>query len=426
MATARQKWGYGGYADVLRTRGGVANRVASNVAQPELVQPGKWHCVEYYAKLSQPGRDNGRLKLWVRGKLVCDLPGLPLVDRKHAGILLNHWMFGPYFHGGSHKEQFNYLDALVIATEYVGTFEQQGNQPPRARLTHTRDWGRMTARFDAAASADPDGTIAEFAWDFGDGRTASGRSVEHAYRRLGDYLVKLTVVDRQGESHQARLPIAVAQNVGSGNGLRAEYYRGQQFEGRPVVRTERQIDFRRQGWAGRFLRGEVGDPRGDHYCCRWTGLRMSTCLADRPGALRLRGKSTLSMEPDSEIGLDLWCGVWEIDGGGVEINVGDLEFWGNKFQDATNAKAGERVGAGLAVLKLTGDGVSTIHARAVDFVDAAVLDVSGLKTPAGTYMVIDGKSLKGKALRFAAGTDTDRWRLRFDEARADLLLERTP
>jgi len=180
-------------------------------------------------------------------------------------------------------------------------------------------------------------------------------------------------------------------------------------------------------WGPRFFARSTGSEiavDGGTLIAR-QGLRTSTSLADRPGALRLSGKATLSMEPDAEIGFDLWCGVWEIDGGRAEINVGDVEFWGNKFQDATNAKTGERVGAGLAVLKLTGDGVSTIHARAVDFVDAAVLDVSGLKVPAGTYTIIDGKSLGRKALRFAAGTDTKRWRLRFDEARADLLLERT-
>lgn len=181
-------------------------------------------------------------------------------------------------------------------------------------------------------------------------------------------------------------------------------------------------------WGPRFFARSTGSEivlNGGKLIAR-RGLRMSTCLADRPGALRLRGKATLSMEPDAEIGFDLWCGVWEIDGGRVEINIGDLEFWGNKFRRATNAKTGQPVGAGLAVLKLTGNGVSTIHARAVDFVDAAVLDVSGLTAPAGTYTVIDGKSLKQKALRFAAGTDTDRWSFRFDEARADLLLERTP
>jgi len=118
VATARQKWGYGGYGQVLRKHGGVANRVAYNVSKADKVELGKWHCVEYYAKLSDPGKENGRLKLWVNGKLVCDLGGLPLIDENHAGIFFNHWMLGPYFHNGSHKEQWNYLDSLVISTRY--------------------------------------------------------------------------------------------------------------------------------------------------------------------------------------------------------------------------------------------------------------------------------------------------------------------
>jgi hypothetical protein len=140
VATARQKWGYGGYSHVLRKHGGVANRLPLNVQPPDKVQPGKWHCVEYYAKLSDAGKENGRLKLWVNGKLVSDLPGVPLVDERHAGILFNHWMLGPYFHGGSHKVQHNYLDSLVIATEYIGTLQQKGNQPPRAWFSQTREW----------------------------------------------------------------------------------------------------------------------------------------------------------------------------------------------------------------------------------------------------------------------------------------------
>jgi hypothetical protein len=276
VATARQQWGYGGYADVLRKHGGVANRVAFNVARPDLVEPDNWHCVEYYARLSEPGGTNGQLKLWVNGRLVCDLPELPLVDRDHAGIRFNHWMLGPYFHGGSHQEQWNYLDALVIATQYVGTLQQRGNQPPRARLTYTRPWRSMTADFDASRSADPDGATAAFSWDFGDGETGSGESVQHTYRQPGDYTVRLTVRDRQGEKDTAQLPVAVAEDVGSGNGLKAEYYEGENLQGEPIVRVEHRIAFRRRGWDGRFLRGEVGDRNGDHYSCRWTGLLQPT------------------------------------------------------------------------------------------------------------------------------------------------------
>lgn len=156
------------------------------------------------------------------------------------------------------------------------------------------------------------------------------------------------------------------------------------------------------------------------------GLWMSTCDANRPGALRLRGQATFTSEVDSKYGINIWCGIWEIDGGRAEINVGDIEFWGDKFKDATNTKTNRQVGAGLAVLKLTGEGISTIHARNVDFVDAAVLDVSELKITAGTYKIIDGITIRGTKLRFAAGTKTDQWSFKFDKANGDLLLTLTP
>jgi len=279
VATARQKWGYSGYAQVLRKHGGVANRVAYNVSRADKVKLGEWHCVEYYAKLSDPGVENGHLKLWVNGKLVSDLDGLPLVDEEHGGILFNRWMLGPYFHNGSHKEQWNYLDNLVISTGYIGTLEQNGNRPPRAHFTYERDWGSMMAKFDATRSADPDGEIAKFSWDFGefsDGKTGEGETVQHTYSRAGEYTVKLTVADDKGQTHSTEMEISVAPDVGSGNGLQAEYYDSKELEGKPIYRVERQIAFQRRGWAGRFLRGEVGDNNGDHYSCRWTGFLQPT------------------------------------------------------------------------------------------------------------------------------------------------------
>ncbi len=152
------------------------------------------------------------------------------------------------------------------------------------------------------------------------------------------------------------------------------------------------------------------------------GLRMSTCDANRPGKLALRGKATFTSESNSRYGIDIWCGIWEIEGGRAKINVGDIEFWGNKFKDAVNTKAETRVGSGLSVLKLTGDGVSTINARKIDFVDAAVLDVSSLSVPAGTYKVIDAVTIARTNLRFAQGTDTRKWSLEFDPPTGDLIL----
>lgn len=52
--------------------------------------------------------------------------------------------------------------------------------------------------FDASASHDDDGGIVGYAWDFGDGSTASGINVRHSFRASGSYPVKLTVTDNMG------------------------------------------------------------------------------------------------------------------------------------------------------------------------------------------------------------------------------------
>jgi PKD repeat protein len=70
------------------------------------------------------------------------------------------------------------------------------NAAPSASFTaETAD---LRATFDATASADPDGTIASYAWNFGDQATATGATTDHTYREAGDYLVSLTVTDNRG------------------------------------------------------------------------------------------------------------------------------------------------------------------------------------------------------------------------------------
>ncbi|MBL7081597.1 MAG: PKD domain-containing protein [Candidatus Omnitrophica bacterium] len=54
--------------------------------------------------------------------------------------------------------------------------------------------GTETA-FDCSASYDPDGDNLNYFWDFGDGASARGVKVSHAYSRSGTYKVKLVVND---------------------------------------------------------------------------------------------------------------------------------------------------------------------------------------------------------------------------------------
>jgi len=270
--------GYGPHDSIVfaGSYGGAANRTPFNVDPPDKVKPGEWHCVEYRARLSDPGRENGRLTLWVNGKLVSDLPGLPLVDEKHAGILFDHWMLGPYFHGGSHREQHNYLDCLVISTDYIGTIEQKGDQPPRAWFATARAWGSMTAEFDASRGADPDGQVRLFSWEFGDGSSGLGEKVSHTYGGEGEYTVTLTATDGGGQAHSFRRTVTMGKTIGSGGGLKAEYFDGEGLEGRAAIEVAGPIAFRRRGWDGRYLSSRRGDENGDHFSCRWTGFLQPT------------------------------------------------------------------------------------------------------------------------------------------------------
>ena len=51
---------------------------------------------------------------------------------------------------------------------------------------------------DGTGSTDADGTIASYAWNFGDGATGTGATVTHTYTAAGPYTVTLTVTDDDG------------------------------------------------------------------------------------------------------------------------------------------------------------------------------------------------------------------------------------
>ncbi|WP_108718056.1 S-layer family protein [Miniimonas sp. S16] len=56
----------------------------------------------------------------------------------------------------------------------------------------------LTVAADASASADSDGAISTYAWEFGDGATATGASTSHTYADSGTFTVKLVVTDNRG------------------------------------------------------------------------------------------------------------------------------------------------------------------------------------------------------------------------------------
>jgi hypothetical protein len=56
----------------------------------------------------------------------------------------------------------------------------------------------VAVTFDGSGSDDPDGSIAAYDWDFGDGSVGSGKTPSHTYTAANIYNVTLTVTDDAG------------------------------------------------------------------------------------------------------------------------------------------------------------------------------------------------------------------------------------
>jgi PKD repeat protein len=70
------------------------------------------------------------------------------------------------------------------------------NAAPTAAFTTATD--KLSVSADGRTSADSDGTVASWAWDFGDGSTATGSTAKHDYAAGGTYTVTLVVTDDKG------------------------------------------------------------------------------------------------------------------------------------------------------------------------------------------------------------------------------------
>jgi PKD repeat protein len=69
----------------------------------------------------------------------------------------------------------------------------------------------QTVFFNASTSTPGTGhSIVSYGWTFGDGGTASGVSVSHAFTAAGSYSVQLTVIDEAGQSATVVQPVPVA------------------------------------------------------------------------------------------------------------------------------------------------------------------------------------------------------------------------
>jgi len=201
------------YLDTIgRVVFGVYPGSESTVQSSSRYNNGKWHHV-----VATMGPDG--MVLYVDGKQVAQRS-----DVTTAQAYSGYWRVGGDSGWGNTSKYFNgsidepavystVLSADAVARHYqVGTTGRGVNVPPTAAFTSSVD--ELTANLDGTSSTDAVGSIARWAWDFGDGSApATGATTTHTYAAGGIYQVVLTVTDDQGLTSAVTHPVTVAAPV---------------------------------------------------------------------------------------------------------------------------------------------------------------------------------------------------------------------
>lgn len=99
-----------------------------------------------------------------------------------------------------------FLLTISACSNPNSTPPEKENLPPTAtgsKVSSSYSTGTIVGEqinFSGQSSTDADGTIVYWAWEFGDGETGTGSSVNHIYRFAGTYDVTLSVTDDSGAS----------------------------------------------------------------------------------------------------------------------------------------------------------------------------------------------------------------------------------
>ncbi|GEM_PF-3226904 len=182
--------------------------IPANVQPPPALVAGKWFHIEWYYK---DGVSDGAIKIWIDGNLIWDLSGINTrgidPDIQWAPVLYGTNVTPGYL--------VAYVDDAAISTTRVGTGSSTPNQSPVAAMTVNPASGvtPLPVALNASGSSDPDGTIASYAWNFGDGSSGSGSAVSHTYASAGTYTATLTVTDNLGATGTATKTITVSAPV---------------------------------------------------------------------------------------------------------------------------------------------------------------------------------------------------------------------
>jgi DNA/RNA endonuclease G (NUC1) len=108
-------------------------------------------------------------------------------------------------------EALSGYDLLALLEDDAEAAVESNTQPPIATVSGPAGAVNEgdSVSLSAGGSVDPNGTIVSYAWEFGDGDTASGISVAHTFAQDGTYTVRLTATDNDGLVDVATFTVTV-------------------------------------------------------------------------------------------------------------------------------------------------------------------------------------------------------------------------
>ncbi len=124
-----------------------------------------------------------------------------------------------YSTAGTYYARLTVTDAAGLSdnvqTPILVTGAAPENQAPAGAIIASPTNGKcpLSVYVDGSGSSDPDGSIANYFWNFGDGKTATGVTAQHTFTDPASYSISLTVTDNIGAANTVTREINCSEVV---------------------------------------------------------------------------------------------------------------------------------------------------------------------------------------------------------------------